>query len=546
MPSLTELVEKIRAGESVEPAALDPYIASANPVERFLANQARASLVLTQGQNHLLEALRAIDFNDQRILQQYFGIARFNGRPEHNASALYRFGCNTLTRGEWTPGLDAIQQALRIDAQQNPSSASAGLLADRDVCSTVAAQYDRAAQVLGRKVNPGPRKSQNTLSVAILVSGIVDETAGSELILALARQADAGKIELRVYCTDAAIRAGKFNPAQVPAAAPSSEAGRATIESLRGRRMDVWLPPADSDAVTIARMLTERVVRDGVHVLLVDAPLHDAAAWITVASKPIPHQIGLTRRGPIGVAGVEGVVFLDPARTSVDESFWKSRGVPSRTVPQGIECDAPTARRTRREFGVGESATVLMTCSSKIDQAFKSAFLDAMIQLLQQNPKLVYLIVGESQSNQTRKAFDQAGLGGRVGFAGRRRDSRDVLQLADIYLAEFPTADRDGVLQAMAASKPVVCLAGEGEASDVSRLVGGACPPATSASQYVEVVRRYVADPAARTQAGDKLREQIDANQSLSNTAGRLVECCYLISQPTRAAVVQQPIAAVA
>ena len=77
MPSLIELVEKINSGDSLEPHELSGYQESPNSAERFLAHHAGATLQLRACHTHLYEALKAINFADRKVLEQYVGLCGF-------------------------------------------------------------------------------------------------------------------------------------------------------------------------------------------------------------------------------------------------------------------------------------------------------------------------------------------------------------------------------------------------------------------------------------------------------------------------------------
>ena len=79
MASLMELVDRVNKGEAVDSEQLEIYQESANSAEKFLAHHAHAMLDLRRGQQHMLQSLEAIDYSDQKVLNQFISISQFLG-----------------------------------------------------------------------------------------------------------------------------------------------------------------------------------------------------------------------------------------------------------------------------------------------------------------------------------------------------------------------------------------------------------------------------------------------------------------------------------
>ena len=75
--SLMELVERVNKGELVDPEALEVYQDSANTAEKFLAHHALAMLDLRRAHQHMLQSLEAIDYSDQKVLNQFVSVSSF-------------------------------------------------------------------------------------------------------------------------------------------------------------------------------------------------------------------------------------------------------------------------------------------------------------------------------------------------------------------------------------------------------------------------------------------------------------------------------------
>src|ERR1700733_2152894 len=117
MASLMELVEKVNKGEPVEPEMLEVYQDSPNSAEKFLAHHAHAMLDLRRAHQHMLQSLEAIDYSDQKVLNQFTSISGFLGLTDLRAQSMAKFGASAIARREYSLGLESIQNGVSFDMQ---------------------------------------------------------------------------------------------------------------------------------------------------------------------------------------------------------------------------------------------------------------------------------------------------------------------------------------------------------------------------------------------------------------------------------------------
>ena len=79
MASLMELVDRVNKGEMIDPELLEVYQESPNSAEKFLAHHAHAMLDLRRAHQHILQSLEAIDYSDQKVLNQFISVSSFLG-----------------------------------------------------------------------------------------------------------------------------------------------------------------------------------------------------------------------------------------------------------------------------------------------------------------------------------------------------------------------------------------------------------------------------------------------------------------------------------
>ncbi|MGH7179130.1 MAG: glycosyltransferase, partial [Tepidisphaeraceae bacterium] len=183
---------------------------------------------------------------------------------------------------------------------------------------------------------------------------------------------------------------------------------------------------------------------------------------------------------------------------------------------------------------IPDSAVVLATAGSELDRSISDEFVETIISVLRAHPHAIYLLVGEADLGAQKRKFESAGVGKRVGYAGKRKDLPGFLRIADLYLAEFPTTAATGVLQAMSVEKPVVAMRwGElPEQSQAAAFVGSeATISGRDPSAYIERVSKLIREPAYRAKLGRTLHNRVEQHFSYTQTARHIEQLCDQLIQ---------------
>ena len=120
MASLMELVERVNKGELIDSEQLEIYQESANSAEKFLAHHAHAMLDLRRAQQHMLQSLEAIDYSDQKVLNQFISISTFIGQTDLRCGPIVKFGsCAIRPSGAaynstWRAGQESIRSGTFV------------------------------------------------------------------------------------------------------------------------------------------------------------------------------------------------------------------------------------------------------------------------------------------------------------------------------------------------------------------------------------------------------------------------------------------------
>src|SRR4051812_34070531 len=392
MASLLELIDRVNKGELIDPVQLEIYQESSNSAEKFLAHHAHAMLDLRRAQQHMMQSLEAIDYSDQKVLNQFISVSGFLGLTDLRAGPVVKFGACAINRREYALGLEAIQNGVGYDLQHGGAWSS-----DRENCQFVATQYERAAQCINWTPGEplGEWNNQQT-RVGIIVSSIADEEASAKLIRGLAKYHDSKRFKLQVYSTEAAVRREKQLFGQTAYVSASSKRGAATIAELTRQKIATWAAPTDGDVVTAAKDLAGQLVKDQIDVALIDATQADPIATLMAMWETAPVKVNLCRRAPLYGGNLSCVTYLDPIRYESDREWWTRRGVDSKYILEGIDIESALGTPPQRaQYGIPDQAMVLATASADLDNSLSPEFVETVINILRAHPHAIYLIVGE-------------------------------------------------------------------------------------------------------------------------------------------------------
>ncbi|HEY7086703.1 MAG TPA: glycosyltransferase family 4 protein [Tepidisphaeraceae bacterium] len=530
MPSLMELVERVNKGELIDSDQLEVYEESPNSAEKFLAHHAHAMLDLRRAQQHMLQSLEAIDYSDQKVLNQFVSVSGFLGLTDMRAAPVIKFGSCAIARREYALGLEAIQNGVGYDLQHGGAYTS-----DRENCVFVATQYDRAAQFVSWRPEQQMDWNNKQTKIAYIVSAIADDEPTSRTLLSLARHHDSKRFKLQVYSTEANIRRERQQFAQASYSQPSQRRGKETIDALNRQRITSWTIPADLDILAAARELANQLVRDHIDVAIFDATQADPIAAMVASWEVARARINLCRRTPLYASGIQSVCYTDQARFEADRAFWQRRNIDARFILEGIDADeAMAAAPQRSTYGIPDSAVVLATAGQDLERTISEEFVDTMINVLRAHPQAVYLLIGEGELSWQKRRFESAGVSRRVGYAGRRRDLPGFLRIADLYVAEFPAAGATGVLQAMSMERPVVAIRwGDAiEHAQAADLVGSECTiSGRDAGAYIERVSKLIREPQYRAKLGRTMRQRVEQHFAFTQTARQIEQIAEQLIQ---------------
>ncbi len=217
-----------------------------------------------------------------------------------------------------------------------------------------------------------------------------------------------------------------------------------------------------------------------------------------------------------------------PAETAAALFDLKPGILPASDIESRMQAYPPN---TRQSMGL-ESAGSVSATFGDLQNAEGSGFLRAVAGILQRFPGHFHLFAGSGDVKAIRAYLHREGVLPRVRFLGRMSDVAPVMAVIDIYLASFPHAEDEKMLDAMGAGKPAVALRfPPGPLNLSAEILGVPELIASGETEYAEIAMRLLRDREARDRAAaavlTRFRKEFDPS-SLGSRYMRLVESLIL------------------
>lgn len=212
-----------------------------------------------------------------------------------------------------------------------------------------------------------------------------------------------------------------------------------------------------------------------------------------------------------GLAAISHAVaesFAEHLRLPVDRFAIVPPGLPDSAYAPALE--AARAQALRSELGVGDGHPVLLNVGMLIPLKGQLQLIEMLELLAGDLPRAQLLLAGDGPDRPVLEArIAGSPVGDRVHLLGHRQDVPDLLRVSDALL----TASRSegfglSVLEAMAASLPVVGVRTPAFLEFLDEGVTAELVDAQDASQLADAVRRVFSDPARAAGMGERGHER--------------------------------------
>jgi len=240
----------------------------------------------------------------------------------------------------------------------------------------------------------------------------------------------------------------------------------------------------------------------------------------------LPARRRLFRRACYGLSDAVFTVSRELHSYHCHEGWFPAERM--QVIPNGVDTKlfAPNSEKReceRLRLNFPSDAVVLGTVGRLVGIKNQRMFLQAAEQLIQDNPNVRVLLVGDgSERDQLRNYVDGSPhLRNRTVFLGMSRRVEDAYQAMDVFvLPSFKEGISNTLLEAMASGLPCLATAVGGNPEVIENGCSGLLFETGDVTQLTQLLRRLVLEPAARNQLARAARERAVTKFSL----GRMIE----------------------
>lgn len=520
--SPAELARRIDWREDVSPDEVRVYLGAPNPQFRRLANLALAKTAIRNALDYAGATAAAEDYRVQDTLEVIKGLNSMADCDTVYAEALKQLGLQAVAGGQIDTGVGMLQETMlraSITGQARDPRSKKAFRYTHD------AEIDRALERAASHFAPPafPAAPSNPLRLTILCTKLIDQDGPSIVTLKRAQIFRDLGFDVRLVSTglggthgaDSAIGQEFLRTGipwhQIPKGKTSAQVA-SLVEYFNANPADIAVYMA-STSDTAAKMMG----------CIGAAPVQ---SWDNRALEPLAGRYDLINQS------------LSPKQEL--HTAWPGRARytgPYVAIADEIDAAEPLSRRL---LGVPDDAVLLATFG-RVEKCANCDYLEPMATVLAQEPNAWLLIAGPDNDERwdvMRAYFDRCGVTPRVKYLGNRQaDGPRLLKSVDLYCDSYPWPGGQSLLDAMQAGLPIAAMrrvtdtdldpVGESATTSVAQtLLDGVVElaPAGDRDAYVALIRKYVADPELRAQAGARTREKAVRDCSMRESTKRYAD----------------------
>lgn len=459
---------------------------------------------------YLKHAFYLSGYSSKEIIQSIAHTCNYLKDYPTMADAAYLFALNAIKEGNNEAALEAMGFAWFAYSYKRVEEPTILSVPDTIIF------YNKIAAAMGQRVDLTKRPKNKKTRIGHVVFRIVDEAhSPTKMLVSFINHHATRDFDIYVYNSeDIAIR---LNPKfYLASPLPLSEKfAHKTLNLLKERGISCYVPSMTGSCLDTAKDLVKKIREDNIDVLMFHSSIMCNIACVASLLRPAPVQINMNIGASMYVDSLDCVAFFSNSVMLNELPYWDKLGVASRFMPSGTDVSLEMTDQPpqRSEFGIPKDVVLLATSGHLLPQRMGENFIDVLIAILKENPKVHYAIIGAGDFNRLNNRLAKEELIERVHFIGFRKDAANLMKIIDIYINQFPEGGGLSVLEAMAACKPAVAM----KYDDTVTGSGGAVHVGqeyTIKSQdyasYIDFANKLIRDEKFRADVGVKMRKRYE------------------------------------
>jgi glycosyltransferase involved in cell wall biosynthesis len=521
--SLQEMQRRVDWKEDVDEEEIRAHLQSSNAAVRRLAHLSLVKTLMRRGLEHAGSAAALEDYQQQSTLDFISALATLSDVDVPLIEMLKQVGIRAIAAGKIDEGFkwleEACVRAVITGQCRDPRSRRAFKYAhDAEIDKTLEHVAARFTPPAFAQRAPGARRR-----MIVVCSKIVDQDAPSLVTVERAKGFRDLGFDVRVLSTGFGGTHGK----ESRTAAKFARLGIPWINAPKAKpteQVASIVAYMNENPADVAVFMPSSI--DLVAKLLGCVGIAPVQSWDNRALEPLAGKYDLINQS------------LSPEQEQ--HTAWPGRSrYTGAYVAMGDEIDAALPL-PRQAFGVPDDAIVLATFG-RIEKCANLEYLEPVTAVLAGEPQAWLVFAGPDDRGQwpmLEAHFKRTGVISRVRYLGNRQsDGPSLLKSIDIYCDSYPWPGGQSLLDAMEAGVAIAAMrrapdrdldpTGHNPTSAVAEvLLNGVVPLADAgdAKGFTELIRRYVADPQLRAQAGSALRRKAVTECSMAESNRRYGE----------------------
>lgn len=343
--------------------------------------------------------------------------------------------------------------------------------------------------------------SHSRLRLAHVMPQIVDGGhAPTRLLKTLCHFANLERYDVSVMSTEFLVEHQLEYPLVPFLSLPSDLRGKETIQFLKEKEISVWINPEVTTYLESAHAIQQILKALKIDIVVFHGP--DEVNTLCASMTDVPMRVLFEHGTPPSHACFDLAILGTQEGQIQNQERFKQTGMQSQflsfclDVRQGWE-EKPY---TREEIGLPADCFILTTISNHLDTRLTPTVCQAIGEILQRCPQVVYAPMGKVlHPERLRAFFESYGVNDRVIFLGACENPSQYARSMHLYLNEFPIGSGLALLDAMAAGCPIVSLYDE-QGSQAARYTGTFLGleyviKTGRKEDYVELACRLIQDP---------------------------------------------------
>jgi len=519
------IVKSIERGEPADIDRIVPLAQSTDRATRGLAKRLLAVVLVDRARQDagqlLQEACADLDYAYPAVIQEALQHAESLRRFDRVFEIRLQAAHAGARRRQHVPALVHLLNAAAIDFRNGARHINdpAWLRRAIHVYEQIASQ---AAADCG--IRPSPRGVRRTadgqrLRMAHVVCQLVDGNHSPSMCVdTMLKFADRERFDTFMVVTESLAVHGEHQGQAVGSGWSTERAATLIRRFENDLGVPVIVPKSRGSFLSAAAELHARMAEMKIDVAFFHGSIATPTDWLLCAWRCAPWQFDRAFGVPLHCPAVD-YQFFEFEESMENLAFWcRERNVPFGHSPFGgvdYSDSANAPPLDKQELGVPADHVILGTIGNHLPVRMSEPFCRTVAGVLRNHPRCTYLIVGPGDFAAQRAAFGPDLCGGngappRVRFVGPTDRTDRMTQTFDIYLNQYPAGGGASVLEAMAASKPVLSMRiGDSFLSLAGAIYVGdrLIEPATDEA-YAACLARVITSPAERAEFGRAMQQR--------------------------------------